>query len=35
MSFHELLDVAPEAELGVCQCAPAAAVAWLASKIDA
>jgi probable H4MPT-linked C1 transfer pathway protein len=35
MSFHELLDVAPEAGPGVCHCAPAAALAWLASEIDA
>jgi (4-(4-[2-(gamma-L-glutamylamino)ethyl]phenoxymethyl)furan-2-yl)methanamine synthase len=35
MSFDELLDVAPEAGPGVCHCAPAAAVAWLASEIDA
>jgi uncharacterized hydantoinase/oxoprolinase family protein len=35
MSFHELLDVAPEAGMGVCHCAPAAALAWLASEIDA
>lgn len=30
-SFHELLDVAPEARFGVCHCAPAAALAGLAS----
>lgn len=30
-SFHELFDVAPEAEIGVCHCAPAAALAALAS----
>jgi (4-(4-[2-(gamma-L-glutamylamino)ethyl]phenoxymethyl)furan-2-yl)methanamine synthase len=30
-SFHELFDVAPEARVGVCHCAPAAALAWLAS----
>lgn len=30
-SFHELLDVAPEARIGVCHCAPAAALAGLAS----
>jgi (4-(4-[2-(gamma-L-glutamylamino)ethyl]phenoxymethyl)furan-2-yl)methanamine synthase len=30
-SFEELLDVAPEARTGVCHCAPAAAVALLAS----
>jgi uncharacterized hydantoinase/oxoprolinase family protein len=35
MSFHELLDVAPEARTGVCHCAPAAALVWLASEIDA
>jgi probable H4MPT-linked C1 transfer pathway protein len=35
MSFDELLDVAPEARLGVCHCAPAAALVWLASEIDA
>jgi hypothetical protein len=29
--FDELGDVAPEARLAVCQCAPAAALAWLAS----
>ena len=34
VSFHELLDVAPEASLGVSQCAPAAALAWLGSEID-
>jgi (4-(4-[2-(gamma-L-glutamylamino)ethyl]phenoxymethyl)furan-2-yl)methanamine synthase len=30
-SFHELFDVAPEARTGVCHCAPAAALAGLAS----
>ena len=35
MSFDELLDVAPEAAMGVCHCAPAAALAWLASESDA
>ncbi len=30
-SFHELFDVAPEARMGVCHCAPAAALAGLAS----
>lgn len=34
MSFNELLDVAPEATMGVCHCAPAAALVWLASEID-
>jgi (4-(4-[2-(gamma-L-glutamylamino)ethyl]phenoxymethyl)furan-2-yl)methanamine synthase len=29
--FDELVDVAPEARLAVCHCAPAAALAWLAS----
>ncbi len=35
VSFHELVDVAPDARMGVCHCAPAAALAWLASEIDA
>jgi (4-(4-[2-(gamma-L-glutamylamino)ethyl]phenoxymethyl)furan-2-yl)methanamine synthase len=30
-SFDELFDVAPEVRIGVCQCAPAAALAGLAS----
>jgi (4-(4-[2-(gamma-L-glutamylamino)ethyl]phenoxymethyl)furan-2-yl)methanamine synthase len=30
-SFHELFDVAPEARIGVSHCAPAAALAGLAS----
>jgi (4-(4-[2-(gamma-L-glutamylamino)ethyl]phenoxymethyl)furan-2-yl)methanamine synthase len=30
-SFHELFDVAPEAKISVCHCAPAAALAGLAS----
>lgn len=30
-SFHELFDVAPEARIAVCHCAPAAALAGLAS----
>ena len=30
-NFHELFDVAPEAKTGVCHCAPAAALAVLAS----
>ena len=29
--FDELVDVAPEARFAVCHCAPAAALAWLAS----
>lgn len=32
--FDELLDVAPQARMAVCHCAPAAAVAWLASGVD-